>query len=113
MHWYLTVLKKYAVFTGRSRRKEYWVFLLFNIMIFFILSLIDNTIGTFNAQTGVGVLSSIYWLAILIRSIAVGIRRLHDTGRTGWWLWLGGGTIMGPLIGRMFMLCYSDRGCTW
>ncbi|HLS16517.1 MAG TPA: DUF805 domain-containing protein [Paenalcaligenes sp.] len=110
MHWYLTVLKKYAVFTGRSRRKEYWVFLLFNIIIFFILSLIDNTIGTFNAQTGVGVLSSIYWLAILIPSIAVGIRRLHDTGRTGWWLLLVFIPIIGPLIVLILMLLDSKPG---
>src|SRR5690625_2590503 len=110
MHWYLTVLKKYAVFTGRSRRKEYWVFLLFNIIIFFILSLIDNTIGTFNAQTGVGVLSSIYWLAILIPSIAVGIRRLHDTGRTGWWLLLVFIPIIGPLRSEEHTSELQSRG---
>ncbi|HLR83212.1 MAG TPA: DUF805 domain-containing protein [Paenalcaligenes sp.] len=110
MQWYLSVLQKYAVFTGRARRKEYWFFLLFNIIIFFILSLIDNMLGTFNAQTGVGVLSSIYWLAILIPSIAVGIRRLHDTGRTGWWLLLVFIPVIGPLIILVLMLLDSQPG---
>lgn len=110
MQWYLSVLRKYAVFTGRARRKEYWFFLLFNIIIFFILSLIDNMLGTFNAQTGVGVLGSIYWLAILIPSIAVGIRRLHDTGRSGWWLLLVFIPVIGSLILLVLMLLNSQPG---
>src|SRR5690625_3055906 len=110
MHWYLRVLKKYAVFTERLSRKEYLVFLFFNIIIFFMLSLNDNGIGTFNARTGVGVLSSIYWLAILIPSIAVGSRRLHDTGRTGWWLLLVVIPIIGPLIVLILMLLDSKPG---
>ena len=85
MNWYLDVLKKYAVFSGRARRKEYWFFVLFNIVISLVLGLIDGVIGSASAETGVGLLGGIYALAILIPTIAVAVRRLHDTGRSGWW----------------------------
>ena len=84
MSWYLEVLQKYAVFDGRARRKEYWVFLLINILVSVVLIAIDNLIGTFSPQVGVGLLQGLYSLAVLIPSLAVTVRRLHDTGRTGW-----------------------------
>ena len=79
-HWYVDVLKKYAVFTGRARRKEYWMFILINILIAFIIGVIDGFIGSN------GMLSNLYSLALLVPGIAVGVRRLHDTDRSGWWL---------------------------
>lgn len=84
MDWYIKVLKKYAVFSGRARRKEYWFFVLFSIIISVVLSLIDGVIGTYNSGAGVGLLTGIYSLAILIPAIAVAVRRLHDTNRSGW-----------------------------
>src|SRR5690625_6951984 len=78
MNWYLQVLRKYAVFTGRARRKEYWFFFLFNVIFLFILGLIDTLTGTANPNTGLGLLSGIYWLAVLIPSIAVAVRRMHE-----------------------------------
>src|SRR5690625_3022688 len=110
MHWYMTALNKYAVFSGRSRRKEYWFFLLCNIVIFFILGLIDNVIGTMSFRSGFGLLGSIYWLAIIIPSIAVGVRRLHDTGRSGFWLLLVFIPVVGPLIILVMMLLNSQPG---
>src|SRR5258708_26067420 len=86
MKWYLQVLKKYAVFSGRARRREYWFFFLFNIIISIVLSVIDVTVGTFSATSGVGLLSGIYGLAVIIPPVAVGGRRMHDIDRTGWWL---------------------------
>ena len=80
MNWYIGVLKQYAVFTGRAHREEYWMFFLFNILISFGLGFVEGIVG------GPGVLGMIYSLAILVPAIAVGIRRLHDTGRSGWWL---------------------------
>ena len=80
MNWYLSVLKKYAVFTGRARRQEYWMFLLFNIIIMVVLAVIEVVIGTW------GILGMVYALAVLLPSIGVTIRRLHDTGRAGWWI---------------------------
>src|SRR5690625_7928192 len=86
MNWYLEVLKKYAVFSGRARRKEYWFFFLFNLIITFVLGFIDGFAGTFSVDAGIGLLGGIYALAVLLPGIAVSVRRLHDTERSGWWL---------------------------
>ncbi len=72
MNWYLEVLKKYAVFNGRARRKEYWMFFLFNIIITIAIGLLEGITGT------LGIIGAIYSLAILLPGIAVSIRRLHD-----------------------------------
>ena len=82
MNWYLEVLKKYADFSGRAQRKEYWYFVLFNVLIAIVLAIIDISLGIANRE-GLGPLRGIYSLAVLIPSIAVGVRRLHDTGRSG------------------------------
>jgi uncharacterized membrane protein YhaH (DUF805 family) len=86
MQWYIDVLKKYAVFDGRARRKEYWMFVLFNVLVSIVLSIIDNIIGTTYGAGNTGILSTIYSLAVLLPSIGVGIRRMHDTNRSGWWI---------------------------
>ena len=75
MSWYLEALKKYAVFSGRSRRMEYWYFVLFNLVVYIVLSLIDGLLGTFNIVQGVGLLSGIYSLAVLIPTLALWVRR--------------------------------------
>ena len=85
MYWYLTVLKKYAVFSGRARRKEYWTFALFNSIIGFVLGFIEGILGINSGSDG-GILTNIFYLAILIPSIAVGVRRIHDVGKSGWFL---------------------------
>ena len=102
MNWYLEVLKKYGVFNGRARRKEYWYFVLFNIIISVALAVIDGVTGTFSAEAGMGLLGGIYILAVLIPSIAVSVRRLHDTDRNGWWLLIG----LIPLIGGIVLLIF-------
>jgi uncharacterized membrane protein YhaH (DUF805 family) len=85
MQWYIDVIKKYAVFDGRARRKEFWMFQLFNAIAVIILVILDNLIGT-AVQTGsAGVLTGIYLLAVLVPNIAVSIRRMHDTNRGGVW----------------------------
>ncbi len=82
MNWYLEILKKYGVFNGRARRKEYWMFVLFNIIILFVLGFVEGLLS----KSYRGVLGGIYQLAVLIPTIAVGIRRMHDTDHKGWWL---------------------------
>ena len=77
MNYYLKVLQNYATFTGRARRSEFWFFYLFNLIINFGLTFVDILFGT-------GVLSTIYILAVLIPSIAVSVRRMHDVGKSGW-----------------------------
>ncbi|HDQ03719.1 MAG TPA: DUF805 domain-containing protein [Deltaproteobacteria bacterium] len=110
MNWYLEVLKKYAVFSGRARRKEYWFFVLFNIIITVILALIDIKMGLFSAEAGIGLLTGIYLLAILIPSIAVVVRRLHDTDRSGWWILISFIPILGGIILLIFMVLNGTPG---
>ncbi len=100
MNWYLEVLKKYAVFNGRARRKEYWYFALLSILITIVLVIIDSVTGTFNDEAGLGLLSGLYSLAVLIPSISVGVRRLHDTNRCGWWLLIS----LIPIIGTIMLI---------
>ena len=97
MNWYIEVLKKYAVFSGRTRRMEYWMFLLINCLITVVL-------GTFEGLSGIIGLSLIYSLAVLIPGIAVSIRRLHDTNRSGWWFLIGLIPIVGAIVLLIFMV---------
>jgi len=110
MNWYLEVLKKYAVFAGRARRKEYWFFVLFNFIISVFLSLIDFTTGSYSGEFGMGILSGIYFLLVLIPGIAVTVRRLHDTGRSGWWLLILIIPLVGLIVLLVFMLQDSEQG---
>jgi len=96
MDWYLRVLKKYAVFSGRARRKEYWMFFLFHLIISFVIGFTEGFLGSS------GVVGILYSLAVLIPTIAVSVRRLHDTGRSGWWLLIG----LIPLIGAIVLLVF-------
>jgi uncharacterized membrane protein YhaH (DUF805 family) len=110
MSWYLEVLKNYAVFSGRARRMEYWMFVLFNIIILIVLALIDYLTGTFSPRAGVGLLGGLYSLAVLIPSLAVTVRRLHDIGRTGWWILIGLIPVIGNIVLLIFMVLDSEPG---
>src|SRR5947209_2955356 len=110
MSWYLEVLKKYAVFSGRARRMEYWMFVLFNIIILIVLALIDYLTGTFSPRAGVGLLGGLYSLVVLVPSLAVTVRRLHDTGRTGWWILIGLIPVIGNIVLLIFMVLDSEPG---
>ena len=103
MSWYLEAFKKYAVFGGRSRRKEYWYFMLFNIVVLIVLGGIDALLETLNSGLGVGLLIAIYALASIIPFLAVSVRRLHDIDRSGWWYFI---TLI-PLIGAIVMLVFT------
>jgi len=100
MDWYIKVIKQYADFSGRARRKEYWMFLLISTIISVILTIVESVIGGLGAS-GVGILSVIYGLAVLIPSFAVSIRRLHDTSHSGWWILV----LLVPLI-RLIVYFY-------
>ena len=84
MNWYLEVLRKYAVFTGRARRSEYWYFVLFNFLNSILTSMMDLTFGLYNPETGYGAINTIYAAVVLVPAIAVGVRRMHDIGKSGW-----------------------------
>ena len=92
MKWYLAVLKKYAEFNGRAGREEFWMFVLINFLVSLILSIIRP-------------LGLIYGLAVLVPSLAVGARRLHDTGRSGWFQLL----VLIPLIGPIVLIVFAAQ----
>lgn len=110
MNWYLEVLKKYAVFNGRARRKEYWYFILFNIIISIVLAAIDGVTGSFSQEAGMGLLGGIYTLAVLIPGLAVSVRRLHDTERSGWWVLIAFIPLIGAIVLLVFMAQDSKPG---
>ncbi len=106
MSWYFRVLKKYAVFQGRARRKEYWMFSLFQA-------------GIIPALAGVGAgyfgdvalaLFGIYYLATLIPILAVIVRRLHDTDRSGWWFSIQLVPILGAIVLLAFFVTDGTKG---
>lgn len=108
MNWYLKVLKMYATFAGRARRKEYWMYSLFNFLAIIILIVIDGITGSFDSESGFGLLSTLYILGTIIPNLAVTVRRLHDSGRTGWWLFLYFIPLIGPLTIFIFTLFDSE-----
>ena len=96
MSWYLDVLKKYAVFSGRATRSEYWYFTLFNLIVIVVLVIIDSAAGTNPLFSGV------YTLAVFLPILGVSIRRLHDTGRSGWWILVG----LIPVVGSIALIVF-------
>ena len=110
MNWYLQALKKYATFTGRARRKEYWFYMLFYLIILVVLSICDGIIGTTMQGGGVGILTLIYILAVLVPTLAVTVRRLHDTDRSGWWIFIQLVPIIGFFVFLYFMVSDGTPG---
>ena len=100
MNWYLKVLSQWADFNGRARRKEYWMFFLFNVIFAALASLIDYSAGTANFVSGSGLFQNIYSLLVLVPGLAVAVRRLHDVGKSGWMLLLA----LIPPIGAIWLL---------
>ncbi len=106
MNWYLKVINQYTDFSGRARRKEYWMFFLFNVIFGAVATGLDNILGLYNFEYGSGPINGIYSLFILIPSLAVSVRRLHDIGKSGWMILIN----LIPLIGQIwfFILLVRD-----
>jgi len=101
MDWYLKVLRQYADFEGRARRKEYWMFVLVNLLIGCGLAILDSVLH-WTTSLGYGRLSGFYEFAMLVPSLAVGTRRLHDIGRSGWWQLI----VLVPFAGVIVLLVF-------
>ena len=94
MNWYLDCWKKYATFAGRARRREYWMFVLWNAVFGIGVVVLDAIVG------GGGALFTLFSLASLLPSLAVCVRRLHDTDRCGWWILIS----FVPFVGGIWFL---------
>ncbi|MDY0971342.1 DUF805 domain-containing protein [Siccibacter turicensis] len=106
MDWYIKVLKNYVGFRGRACRKEYWMFILVNIILTVVLSLVDKMLGWQRAG-GEGVLTTLYGIFLFLPGWAVHFRRLHDTDRSAWWLLL----LLIPVVGWLVILIFNcQRG---
>lgn len=106
--YYVAVLKKYATFSGRARRKEYWFYVLFNSIVSLVLSAFDGVLGVYDYETGIGLFASVYGLAVLLPGVAVCVRRLHDIDKSGWFLLL----MLIPLIGWIVLIVYACQDGT-
>lgn len=105
MNWYFEVLRKYATFEGRARRKEYWMFALVNAIICVVLSIIATIMMRGSPRSAIiaYVVILAYCLLILLPSLAVMVRRLHDTDRSGWWFWIQ----LVPLVGGIILFVFT------
>jgi uncharacterized membrane protein YhaH (DUF805 family) len=106
MNWFIFALKNFGDFKGRARRSEFWFFQLFVFAITAVLVFIDSAMGTLQKESSVGLLSGIFSLVILIPSISVSVRRLHDTGRSGWYLLLS----FVPLVNFALLFFFAGVG---
>jgi uncharacterized membrane protein YhaH (DUF805 family) len=100
MNWYLQVLKNYAGFSGRARRTEYWMFVLFNFIFIIAAMIIDNIFKTTIGGLPYGVFYCLYVLAVFIPSLAVAVRRLHDVGKSGWMILVA----LIPIVGAIWLI---------
>jgi len=103
---YVTAMKKYAVFTGRACRREFWYFFLFNSLILIALTILDGLIGTAYGPSPLGVLGGIFAIATMIPALAVSVRRLHDINLSGWLFLLALVPLVGSII--LLLLCAQD-----
>lgn len=100
MEWYLKVIRHYADFNGRARRKEYWMFILFNVIFAIVAMILDNVLGIAFEQIGYGPLYILYAIFALLPGLAVAVRRLHDIGKSGWMFFIA----FIPIIGSIWLL---------
>ena len=98
MEWATLPFKKYADFTGRSRRKEYWMYVLLLIVVGIVIGVVERALGLAALIGPYGPITALFMLATLVPSLAVGVRRLHDTNRSGWWLLIGYGPFLLSLV---------------
>ena len=104
------VTSKYLDFFSRASRKEYWLYVLFYIILSLVAVVIDVVTGLFDPVAGIGVVSAILTLGLLLPGISVLVRRLHDTDRSGWWALLILVPIIGPIVLLVFVCMEGTAG---
>ena len=111
VQWMVEPLRKYATFPGRARRKEYWYFILFNIILGLVAGGFDIGFGLRSfANGGIGIVGGLVSLALLLPSIAVTVRRLHDLDKSGWWFLIGAIPLIGAIIMLIWMCTQGTAG---
>lgn len=100
MRWYLAVMRRYTGFDDRADRTEFWWFMLWTTVITVVLIILDTVLGTGNEYFGL--LEALYTVAAIVPSLAVGARRLHDIGRSGWWQLI----LLVPIIGLIVLIVW-------
>jgi uncharacterized membrane protein YhaH (DUF805 family) len=108
--WYLHCWRHYADADGRAGRPEFWYFTLFHLLVCVGLAITDILSGLFSPTVGIGLLSGIYLVASAIPALFVGIRRLHDTNRSGWWVLIGAVPYIGAVILYVLLALRSTDG---
>ncbi len=103
MKFFLKALQNYAVFSGRATRQEFWMFILFNVIFNIVTVILDTMLGTFDEQLGTGLIGGIYSLVVLIPSLSVAVRRMHDVGKSGWF-------ILVPIYNFVLAVTEGDKG---
>lgn len=109
MNYLIEPFKKFATFSGRARRKEYWLFALGYVVMIFIAAILDGMRSGGNPENATMFLSSLVYLVYLLPLLAVSVRRLHDTDRSGWWVLLGI-TGIGGLVLLVFFVLEGTKG---
>jgi uncharacterized membrane protein YhaH (DUF805 family) len=116
MNWYFEPWKKFAKFSGRARRKEYWIFTFINAIIWMILyavliAFMGFSMDSWSGSWGIGsILIFLFYILTLIPTYAVMVRRLHDTGHSGWWFFINFVPFIGSFILLVFLFSDSQAG---
>lgn len=100
MAWYMSMLRGYDDFTGRARRRDYWLFLLANLLLACVTAVLDFVVGSEIGLAGLGPFGTLLMVIVALPSLALGVRRLHDSGRSGWWMLVS----LVPFIGVVALL---------
>ncbi len=105
-----TCFSQYVGFSGRARRSEYWYFVLFTFLLGIVTDIVDVVLGTDYADSNGGLVSTLVSLAVLLPSLAVAVRRLHDVGRSGWWMLLIFAIVIGWIVLLVWFCTDSKPG---
>ena len=108
MHFIRPIMTQYATFSGRTSRKEFWLFSLWCFVFSFVTHFADVALGTYSDEFEIGVFSVLFGLAIMLPLLGMYVRRLHDMNKSGWWMWIGIIPLLGPVI-LLVLFCRASN----